>query len=50
MASRTISWQQVVEEADPNWQRDKLRPKWYYFSNGKIFKWNGPGIYTQTTT
>lgn len=36
-ASRIISWQQLVQEADPDWLKDKLRPVRYEFTNGKIF-------------
>lgn len=37
MASRTISWQAEVQNADPDWQKDKLRPIRYEFSNGKRY-------------
>lgn len=49
MASRIISWQQLVQETDPNWQRKLQRPYWYEFSNGRRFDWNGDKIYTQTS-
>lgn len=35
--ARTISFQQIVTEADPDWLRKKLRPIRYEFSNGKRF-------------
>lgn len=43
--TRIISWQQQVQEADPNWQRDRLRPVIYKFSNGRSFV-NTPNPYT----
>lgn len=35
--TRILSWQQQVQEADPNWLRDSLRPVIYQFSNGRRF-------------
>ncbi len=35
--ARTISWQQIVVDEDPDWLRKKLRPIRYEFSNGKRF-------------
>lgn len=43
--TRIISFQQQVEECDPDWQKDKLRPWIYEFSNGKLFYWR-PDIHT----
>lgn len=34
---RVLSWQQLVLEADPNWQRDNLQPWIYEFSNRRLF-------------
>lgn len=44
-ASRTISWQQQVQEADPAWQQRYQRPTVYEFSNGRTFQWR-PDTYT----
>lgn len=35
--ARTLSWQQLVNESNPDWLRKKLRPIRYEFSNGKRF-------------
>jgi hypothetical protein len=35
--TRIISWQQLVNEADPAWLFNKLNPVQYTFSNGRIF-------------
>ena len=35
--TRIISWQQLVNEADPDWLLNKLNPIQYRFSNGRIF-------------
>lgn len=35
--SRTLSWQQLVQESDPDWARKYQRPIAYEFSNGKTF-------------
>lgn len=35
--ARTLSWQQLVQESDLDWLKDKLRPVRYEFSSGKIF-------------
>lgn len=43
--TRTISWQQQVNEADPYWNKDYQRPVVYRFSNGRVFQWN-PATYT----
>lgn len=43
--SRTISYAQLVAEADPNWQKDYLRPVAYRFSNGRVF-YNKPNPYS----
>lgn len=46
--SRTLLWQQLVTEADPNWLKEKIRPVQYQFSNGREFVWN-PQVYTSTS-
>ena len=43
--ARTISWQQEVQQADPEWIRKYQRPVVYEFSNGRVFTWN-PATYT----
>lgn len=43
--SRTLSWQQLVQEADPDWARKYQRPVCYVFSNGRKFVWD-PQVYT----
>ena len=43
-ASRTISWRQLVLEADPDWVRDQQRPMWLSYSNGREFVWR-PDVY-----
>jgi hypothetical protein len=35
--TRIISWQQLVLEADPNWQKAYRSPWVYDFSNGRLF-------------
>lgn len=35
--AKTISWQSEVQNADPDWLKNKLRPIRYEFSNGKRF-------------
>lgn len=35
--TRILSMQQIVIEADPNWQRSYLRPWIYEISNGRLF-------------
>jgi hypothetical protein len=40
MPTRIISWQQLVLEADPDWQRQKSRPPTYRFSNNRQFYWS----------
>lgn len=35
--TRILSMQQIVLEADPNWQRSYLRPWIYEISNGRLF-------------
>lgn len=35
--TRIISWQQLVNEADPEWLQNKLNPVQYQFSNGRLF-------------
>jgi hypothetical protein len=47
--TRIISFQQQVLEADPDWNRRRLRPWVYDFSNGRLFVWN-PDVYTTTST
>ena len=37
MATRILSWQQIVQENDPNWLRGFTRPWVYEFSNGRLF-------------
>ena len=49
MASRTLSFQQWVLDADPFWQRDRTRPWVYEFSNGRLFYLN-PNVYAPTPT
>lgn len=43
--TRIISFEQLVQEADPAWNRAKLRPWIYQFSNGRRFL-GRPDIYT----
>ena len=38
MSSRTLSWQQIVQEADPDWAYQSQRPVVYRFSNGRTFR------------
>jgi len=47
VASRTISWQQLVQEADPDWLRKYQRYWIYEFSDGSHWDWR-PDIYTTT--
>jgi hypothetical protein len=47
MPTRLISWQQLVQEADPDWQREKSRPVMFRFSNGRQFTWT-PAAYQGT--
>jgi len=47
--SRTLSWEQMVLEADPDYQRLNQRPVAYIFSNGRVFVAR-PDIYTSTST
>jgi len=35
--ARTLSWQQLCTDSDPDWLKKKLRPIRYEFSNGKRF-------------
>lgn len=35
--TRILSWQQMVQEADPNWTRLLAQPVIYEFSNGRAF-------------
>ena len=35
--TRLLSWQQMVQEADPNWNRLSLQPWVFEFSNGRLF-------------
>lgn len=35
--TRILSWQQLVQEADPDFQRARLQPWVYSFSNGRLF-------------
>lgn len=44
-SSRTLSWRQMVLNADPNWTRDQQRPIKYQFSNGREFV-DRPDTYT----
>lgn len=44
-SSRTLSWLQQVQEADPQWQKNYIRPVVYEFSNGRTFTWR-PDQYT----
>jgi hypothetical protein len=37
MATRLISFRQLVLEADPDWQRGASKPMAYEFSNGRLF-------------
>jgi len=43
--TRIISWQQLVQDADPDWNRLKQRPWIYQFSTGRRFL-GRPDIYT----
>jgi hypothetical protein len=43
--TRIISWQQVTQDADQDWNRQKQRPWIYQFSTGRRFLWR-PDIYT----
>lgn len=43
--TRLISFQQVVIEADPDYQKLLLRPVIYEFSNGRRFV-KDPSVYT----
>lgn len=45
----TLSWQQMVQEADPVWQQDYRRPWVYEFSNGRLFYAPLP-LYSGTAT
>lgn len=45
--AKTILWQQLVQDADPEWLQKKLRPIRYEFSNGKRFVAR-PDEYTAT--
>lgn len=36
--SREISWQQIVQEGDPDWAFEANRPGIYRFSNGRGFR------------
>lgn len=38
MASSTRSWRQMVLDADPDFQRESLRPVVYEFSSGRKFR------------
>jgi hypothetical protein len=42
MSTRIISWQQLVDDADPDWMRNKLNPVIYTFSNGRLFTAQNP--------
>lgn len=44
--SRVISWLQQVQEADPNYRQESLRPWVYEFSNGRRFV-DDPEVYTK---
>lgn len=46
--TRILSWQQLVLEADPDYQRLNQRPVVYQFSNGRTFV-ERPDIYTSTS-
>jgi len=48
MSTRIISWQQLVNEADPAWLFNKLNPVQYTFSNGRIFTAPNP-LYGSTS-
>ncbi len=43
--TRIISWQQLTQDADPEWNRQKQRPWIYQFSNGQRFL-GRPDVYT----
>jgi hypothetical protein len=48
--SSTKSWRQIVEEADPEWERDRLRPTAYVIpKNGRKFLDRYP-LYSGTGT
>lgn len=38
MAEKTISWLDLVRKADPEWEKERLRPWVYEFSNGRRFE------------
>lgn len=42
---KTINFKQLVLEADPNWEKENLRPVIYEFSNGRKFV-KDPQVYT----
>lgn len=42
--TRILSWQQLVQDADPDWQKLNLRPVIYKFSNGRKFV-KDPNVY-----
>lgn len=48
--SRTLSWQQEVLYADPNWNQGYTRPIIYEFSNGRTFTAPVPLYGTSTST
>lgn len=43
--SRTLSFQALVIESDPDWARKYQRPVVYKFSNGRTFEFR-PDVYT----
>lgn len=43
--TRIISFQQVVLDADPDWQQKRIRPWIYEMSNGRLF-YKDPNVYT----
>lgn len=43
--TRIISWEQQVQELDPDYQQGLLRPWIYEFSNGRRFV-RDPNVYT----
>lgn len=47
--TRILSFQQIVSENDPRWQRDHDRPWVYEMSNGRRFGYN-PDTYTTAST
>lgn len=41
---------ELVRKADPNWDKERLQPVAYEFSNGRKFKEPNPPFYAGTST